>query len=542
MALFNARVLRVRFQSIFGVILLTIFAPLATYAEACSVAQPHPLTPPQIATIDGKYTEAEGLYRAEMAQNPEDEELTAGLVRTLLAEQEVEDAAATVQAALGKDSQSPTLLTALAEVQHRLGLMWEEQQTLNAAQVRGACYPRLHLALAKTFRFNSYYATALRQIQLAHQLDPYDPEIRREWIRTLPREQRIDELKKYLAVNNSDDDEARNARTELAVLENEQAGTSACHLVSPAVSATIPFTPIMFNAELVRAWGLVVAFNNHKSHLVIDTGASGLYINRSLAEKAGLKPVTSMQASGIGDKGPQLGYLAEADSIKIGGLEFRNCLVEVSDRRDVVGNDGLIGMNVFSHFLVTLDFPWRKLTLDPLPPYPGSAAAPVNLNTSGQEQHSTVSDGPHDRYVAPEMKDWMKVYRVGHALIIPGAMNGKSEGLFLIDTGGQMSVLSPKAATTVATVHADNSMQVRGIDGAVKKTSYAQDISVRFGNLEQKYARMTVFSLDGLSKGMGTEISGLLGEDTLGVLVIHIDYRDGLMKFEYSPDRGYQHF
>ena len=104
-----------------------------------------------------------------------------------------------------------------------------------------------------------------------------------------------------------------------------------------------------------------------------------------------------------------------------------------------------------------------------------------------------------------------------------------------------MSVLSPKAAAGVSKVHADNWMQIRGVDGEVKKTSYAQDVAVRFGDLMKKDARMPVFDLGGVSQGVGTEISGILGEDTLGVLVIRIDYRDGLMKLEYSADRGYQH-
>jgi predicted aspartyl protease len=298
----------------------------------------------------------------------------------------------------------------------------------------------------------------------------------------------------------------------------------------------------MFNTELVRAWGLQVEFNNKKSRLVIDTGASGLYINSSLAKRAGLKPVTRTQANGIGDNGPQAGYLAVADSIKIGGLEFRNCLVEVSDRRDVVGNEGLIGMNVLSHFAVTLDFPWRKLTLGPLPPYPGTAAAPVELNTEGQAQHSSKGSGPHDRYVAPEMADWMKVYRSGHNLIVPGMIDTKSPGLFIIDTGAQMSSLSPKAAAAVTKIHTDDARAIRGVGGTVKKIYYANDVAVRFGQLEQKNARMAVFDLGGVSRGAGTEISGLLGGDTLDVLVIHIDYRDGLMKFEYSADRGYQHY
>jgi predicted aspartyl protease len=524
----------------FAVGVLVLLAPLMGRADRCPVAQPHPLTPPEIAMISGKVADADGLYRDEIAKNPGDEELTAGLVRVLLAEQKIDDAATTVQAALGKDPQSPVLLTALAAVQHRQGLPWEEEKTLNAAQVKGLCYAPLHLALADYFRFSSHYATALRQIEMAHQLDPYSPQIWRAWMQSLPREQRIEELKKFLAGNSGDINEVRGAKVELAMLETQQENNTHCQLVSPITTTDIPFAPIMYNAELVRAWGLDVAFNGHGSRLVIDTGASGLYINSALAKKAGLKPLTRTQVNGIGDNGPQAGYVAVADSIKIGSLEFKNCMVEVSDRRDVVGTDGLIGMNVFSQFAVTLDFPWRKLTLGPLPPYPGTAAAQVELNTEGQR--STSDSRPHDRYVAPEMKDWMSVYRSGHDLILPGMIDRKNLGLFVIDTGAEMSALSPKAASAVTKIHADDWMQIRGVNGEVKKTYSANDISVRFGHLEQKNSRMTVFNLDGVSQGVGTEISGMLGEDTLGVLVIHIDYRDGLMRFEYSPNRGYQHF
>jgi predicted aspartyl protease len=524
----------------FAVLALMMLAPLAIRADSCSIAQPHPLMPPQIAMINGNDAEAERLYRDAIAKSPADEELTAGLVRVLLAEQKMDEAAAAVQAALAKDPQSPVLLTALAAVQHRQGLPWEEEKALNAAQVKGVCYAPLHLALADYFHFNSYHALAKSQIELAHQLDPYDPQIRREWMHALPRAQRIEDLKRFLAANTGDINEVRDANVELAVLESEEENSASCQLVSQTTAADIPFTPIMFNAELVESWGLEVAFNDRKSRLVIDTGASGLYINSALAKKAGLKPLTQNRVGGIGDNGPQSGYLAVANSIKIGGLEFKNCLVEVSDRSNVVGNDGLIGMNVFSSFAVTLDFPWRKLTLGPLPPYPGVAAAPVGLNTAGQS--SSSNRGPHDRYVAPEMKDWMKVYRSGHDLIVPGMINQRNLGLFVIDTGAQMSSLSPHAAAAVTKVHIDDNMRVRGIAGSVKKVYYANDVAVRFGNLEQKNARMTVFDLGGISQGVGTEISGMLGENTLGLLVIHIDYRDGLMKFEYAPDRGYQHF
>lgn len=532
-------------------------------AASCSIAQPHPLTPEEIAVISGDLSQAETLYRQKISQEPASAPgkaaLIAGLVDTLLEEHKVDEAASTVKTALAATPQSVELLTALAEVQYRQGLPWEEEKTLDAAQKADICYPRLHLIFGQYFHFNSYYASSLREIALAHQLDPYDPEIRSWWIHTLPPRQRIDELKKYLAANDADINSVRRARAELAVLEHRMETHGSCHLVSTATTTDIPFTPILIDADRIRGWGLDVAFNDHKARLQVDTGAGGLYIGRSVAERAGLKPADRSEIGGIGDKGPQSGYTAYADSIKIGGLEFKNCLVEVSDRRDIVGVDGLIGMNVFSSFLVTLDFPWRKLTLSPLPPYPGTTVTPETLNTQ-QESASDASaaassqssgtsssapaiatSGPHDRYVAPEMKNWNKVYRIGHNMIVPTVLNNKTTRLFIIDTGAYRSSISPAAAREVTKVHSDYQGTVKGISGSVKNVYSGDDITVRFAHLQQEMEDVVSFDNTNLSNNLGTEISGFLGFDILHLLVVKIDYRDGLMDFDYSENRGYQH-
>jgi predicted aspartyl protease len=536
---------------------IAVYASLIPPADAseCSVAQPHPLTKAQLAVIRGDFPQAEALYRQTIAQQPKNYELTAGLIQTLLAEQKVDDADSTAKAALATAPQSVALLTALAEVQYRQGIPWDEEKTLDAAQHADVCYPRLHLVLATYYRFNSYYAMALREIKVAHQLDSYDPDIRRMWIRTLPLKQRIEELKAYLASNDTDVDSLRRAQVELTVLETRaDSQASSCHLASPVSSTEIPFTPIMIDANRIRGWGLDVYFNDHKSRLQVDTGASGLYISRLVAEHAGLKPLTRSEASGIGNKGAQGGYIAYADSIKVGGLEFKNCLVEVSDRRSVVDTDGLIGMDVFSNFLITLDFPWRKMTLGSLPPYPGTAAPTPSLNT--QEGSATEDSGeaatpakdapapprgPHDRYIAPEMKNWTSVYRVGHDMIVPTALNNKRMRLFIIDTGAQSTSISPSAAREVTTVSHDDYRTVKGVSGNVANVYSGDRVVFRFAHLQQEHDNVLSFDTSMLSKHTGTEISGLIGFDMLGLLVVKIDYRDGLMDFQYSADRGYQH-
>ncbi len=552
--------LRIRHLVLLGFATLACPATLLAQSASCSVAQPHPLTEEQQAVIRGDLPRAETLYRQKIAQQPKDSELTAGLVRTLLAEQKVDDAESTVKTALAATPQSVELLTALAEVQYREGLPWDEEKTLELAQKVNLCYARLHLVFAKYYLFSSYYATALAKIKLAHQLDPYDPDIRRAWVPTMPLQQRIDQLKTYLASNDADVDSLRRARYELALLENrQQSRNSSCHLASPVNSTDIPFAAIMIDAQRIRGWGLEVAFNDHKSRLEIDTGASGLYVSRPVAEHAGLKPITKSEASGIGNKGEQGGYIAYADSIRIGGLEFKDCLVEVSDRRSVVGTDGLIGMDVFSSFLVTLDFPWHKLTLGPLPAYPGTAAATPVLNTQEQSPSDQSDDtsasatdakdtkaapapkGPHDRYIAPEMQHWTSIYRVGHNLIVPTALNNKRLRLFIIDTGSQSTTISPSAAREVTKVHSDPNTTVQGISGSVANVYAGDQIVFRFARLQQERDNVLSFDTSSISKNVGTEISGFIGFDLLGMLVVKIDYRDGLMSFEYSADRGYQH-
>ncbi len=534
---------------------ILLIAPAAR-ADSCDVAPPHPLTPEQLETIGGNFTRAESLYREDLTKSPKDVTLIAGLARTLLAEQKIDDAESTVRAALASDPQSPELLTALAEIQYRQGLPWEEAKTLMAAQIRGVCYARLHLAFSAYHRLNSFYASALREIQVAHQLDPYDPAIRRAWIESLPLEQRIDELQKYLSAHDNNPEAVKNAEHELVYLQNRLENRSnACHLASSVTSTDIDFSPILIDPQHIRGWGLEVAFNGHKSRLEVDTGAGGLYISRSVAEHAGLKPIAKSEIGGIGDKGAQSGYTAYADSIKIGGLEFQNCVVEVSDRKDVVEIDGLIGMNVFSSFLLTLDFPWHKLSLSPLPPYPGTAAAPAALNT---EQASTPDEkspdapspstpepkpsrGPHDRYIAPEMEKWTKVYRVGHNIIVPTALNGKTMRLFIMDTGAFRTSISPAAAREVTKVRSDDYASVHGVSGKVQNVSRGDKVIVQFAGLKQETDGMLSFDTSGISRSAGTEISGFLGFDVLHLLVVKIDYRDGLVNFEYSEDRGYQH-
>ena len=91
--------------------------------------------------------------------------------------------------------------------------------------------------------------------------------------------------------------------------------------------------------------------------------------------------------------------------------------MEVSEKRSIIGDDGLIGADVFSDYLITIDFLWQKLKLQELPRRPGDPegeATLVSRDTADDEGASRHA--PQDRYVSPDMQAYTKVFRFGHEL------------------------------------------------------------------------------------------------------------------------------
>jgi predicted aspartyl protease/Flp pilus assembly protein TadD len=520
---------------------------------SCHVIPVHEPSPAEKANLEGKASDAEAIYRVALSKSPHDAVLTAALVRTLLREQKVDDASSTIAAELTSAPNSVPLLTASAEVAYRQGKIAEAATIADQAFKIDPCNPRLYLLRARILRLNSMYASERRAINFAHALDPSDIDIRGIWLGTLPLTQRIDAQKQFLAsANGMNPEERERAEKGLSNLVSQASNSDkTCHLVSTAPSTDLPLVPVMSggNSRYIESWGLHVFFNNNAATLAVDTGASGLLINRAIADRAGLKSAGRAQIGGVGDQGPSGGYVAYADSIRVGSLEFRDCMVEVTDRKDILGMDGLIGTDVFSSYLVTLDYPMRKFLLSPLPPRPTDiGSAVVALNTNGREPTASMgpgsaaqSTGPEDRYVSPTMKDYSPVFRSGHFLIVPTLLNGKAQGLFMVDTGAFSTSISPGMARAVTKVHGGPG-SIRGLSGDVTKVMFSEAILFQFAGIQQQNNDLVSFDALGLSRGAGFEISGFLGSTVLRQLTISIDYRDGLIKFDYDPRHGNHNF
>ena len=83
-----------------------------------------------------------------------------------------------------------------------------------------------------------------------------------------------------------------------------------------------------------------MAVNGERSQLLLDTGGSGILINRNLVEKAGVTKLSDTDISGVGDKGNRSGYLGLANSLKIAKPELQDCTVGVLERRRAEAQHG----------------------------------------------------------------------------------------------------------------------------------------------------------------------------------------------------------
>jgi predicted aspartyl protease len=355
--------------------------------------------------------------------------------------------------------------------------------------------------------------TAVEDFHRAYELNPRDPRILAAWIPRLHGQARAAALETYAAMV-GDTTESKDLRQRME-LEKALDGRDVMVLASPYHAAEIPLQGFENGATHVRTYGLEVLVNGSPVKLVLDTGAAGIVMSRPAAERVGLARLSDATMRGIGDNAKGMGgYNALAEHFRIGDVEYRNALVSVVDQSLDGIEDGLIGSNVFSEFLITLDFAGRKLRLDPLPGYQPGAELP-------------------DRVEIPEMRDAARVFRFGHILLVPVRV-GSREGQFVLDTGSASTMMSYDLAAEVSKLNHDDKTGLRGLSGKVADVYQTGNVVLEFAGFAQKNLAMTAIDTWQLSHRLGTEISGFLGLPVLDLLTLTIDYRDGLVKFERS--------
>ena len=555
--------LRSALSSFFFVLLS--FLKLVAFADETKSS----VSTPELAAADqlyraGKFAEAEASYQAILKTDSKLVPAQVGSVRAMLRQQKIDEAMDEVNKALAQQPNEAPLLAAKGDVLFRRGEMTDAEGSYLAAKKLDPKAVRAYLGLARLYRSYSLYRKAYDQLQTAHEIASDDIEVQRAWLNMLPRKERLAAMEAYLGGPHPDDEEETKWMTEyLAFLKaTADKPVHACRLVSK-VEQTETKLETMYGPDIhrMRGIGLSVRLNDRNVHLLLDTGAGGIMVNHRLAEKAGLTRIAALHFGGIGDKGLQSGYTAVADHIRIGELEFQDCVVSVSDKGSVADEDGLIGADVLGAYLIDIDLPGMRLKLSPLPKRPEDIVAPKSLNSEGEEQANAEQKEesatepttqepktppptakparrlPKDRFIAPEMADWTKVFRFGHSILVPTSVNDSKAMLFGLDTGAFSNLLSVRAGRLVAKVNSEDRVQIHGLNGNVDKVYSSENATLRFGHFQQSNLGIITLDLSSVSRHTGTEVSGFLGFAMLRQLEVELDYRDGLVDFKYDPKR-----
>lgn len=522
---------------------------------------------PELAAADqlfraGKFADAEASYRAVLQKDTNLVPAQAGIVRSMLRQQKIDESLEAINKAITAQPNSAPLLAVKGDVEFRRGEMSQAETLYLMAKRADPKEVRAYLGLAELYASYSFYRKAYDLLESAHKMAPDNIEVQRVWLQMLPRKERQAALETYLASPHPDGEEETKALTEYLEFLKATAAqpVHVCRLVSK-VERTETKLEVMYGPDgrRMRGIGLAVKLNDQHARLLLDTGAGGIVVSRKVAEKAGLTHVSTQHVAGIGDKGLQGGYKAVADRIRIEELEFQDCVISVIDKGSVAEEDGLIGADVFGAYLVDIDLPGMALKLSPLPKRPEDTVAPKALNSEGEEQANAEQNEenaaessnqpkpsapapkparrlPRDRYIAPEMADWTQVFRFHHLVLVPTLVNDSPSMLFGLDTGASMNLLSLRAARQIGKVTSEDLIKVHGLSGEVNKV-YSAKVTLRFGHLQQPSMDVVTFDFSSMSRHVGTEVSGLLGFGMLRVLEVKLDYRDGLVDFAYDPKR-----
>jgi tetratricopeptide (TPR) repeat protein len=494
-----------RFSWIAGATAFAALTSASLYAQnaACPAVTPGDPTPAEAAYAAARYSQAEDLFGQELAQHPHDLKLSAALVHTWLREGQTAQAAAQVNRILPENPNSAITLTSLAEVRLRQGQPWLALETLKTAEAADPCYARIYLIRSRALRIDSMYASERAEIQKAYDIDPSEPDIRHAWLSTVSPASEIEAIAKSLTnMKDIDADTRQKAQDSIDSMmpllsENNQ----TCKILPTAEAASFPLQPSFQDAKHIEAYRLEVDFPKSKAKLQVDTAASGLFISRALADANGF------QAAGGDPPGT-----VRVESVHIGPLEFRDCIVGVSEMSFTGKADGFIGTDMFASWLITLDQPGAKLTLSPLPKQAGMV--------------------PGDRVVPAELRDYMPVYHRQQYLLVPAMLNNKSRRLFALDTGIRFSTMTSEVAHSVSSTKVNFTNPMQTVSGATLQV-YRDSFDFQLANLTMAH-QSHILEMDpaNVEHNAGMQIAGMLGFDMLHSFVLHLDYRDGLVKME----------
>jgi tetratricopeptide (TPR) repeat protein len=437
--------------------------------------------------------------------------LRSGLIRQALTEAELAESSAPGRA-------ETTAL--LGDIAFRRANFEAAERHFNAAVAIDPGCVQAHLGLGRLDLLHFRRRAALQRIVTAYALNPNDAEtvLAYATVASDPQQEMI-LLERFLALGADMPREQLESALGRLQFRRRLGSRKVALLDGPYQAYRLPLTAWYPRAQASNGLLLAVSINGSKPlRLVLDTGAEGIVISGRVAKKLGLEYLADAGLRGVGRSGVETRKTL-ADSVRIGDLRLRNCVVDVADGTIAEQIDGAIGSDLFAQFIVRLDARGKMLELLP---YPGEAP---------QDQSLDRLWAGHDRTVPPGMENLTPVCQAGHLLLVNATLPAAVSGYLILDTGAAVSSLSRQMAVPS---REPPQFDLAGPGGGVVGGFRLGAVQLHIAGRDLTDPNVVTLDFARLSNIHGLEISGLIGYPMLSHCALTLNYRDGLI----GLDRG----
>ena len=495
----------------------TVYIALLLGSLSLGAVSPEPAQQAEQELFAARYDKAAELYAKLLHDDPAWAPGYYGAVRALIGAYRAREAYAAAEEGLRHAPETAEVQTAAGLAAYRSGDLAKAEACFRKALKINPNYAPGLSGLASIYGSISKFKTARTLAIAAYQASPGDPHLIAGWANSLHGDEHIAALQRALAIYDPASREARSLRVHIAM--DQAAGNRKLRrLVTPYRSYEIKLVPI--SPGLGRPYGVGLRAQLNRGHtvqLMLDTGSSGISVSPKAAEKAGLEILggESTEARGIGSQKPLDAFAYLAAELAIGDLQFADFPVETFRSAKSADYDGLIGADVFQHFLVSVAFSDRRLKLTP---YAGEQPA----------------DEPRDAD-ASLPSGFFRFFRFGHMIAVHTSVNEGPLRLFVVDSGTSANLIDTDVAKESTKVRGDYYTSLKGIQGRAESVARASRASLVFAGFRQNNPDLLATSLESGSDASGVAISGLLGMPVLWQMEVTIDYRNGAVRFEHKP-------
>lgn len=267
------------------------------------------------------------------------------------------------------------------------------------------------------------------------------------------------------------------------------------------------YTPVSWKLPVASStrgvtigWIVRLSVNGSRPlRMLLDTGSRNMLISRNQARGLGLEPLGNVPIGGFGEESQQMAQLTLADRVRIGETEWGNVLVEVAGQNLDFEVDGLLGIDLFRHFQLTLNGPAGMMELTPF---------------EGEQPSDGAGEHPWSRVDAQEPS----LRRVGHLLFAPAGRDGH----FVLDSGAGVSVLHRDSNDNLF-----RGLVLAGMSGDVNVSTVPNSPRLSLGGAEVLLRRPVAMDLRPMSESLGFRIAGFLGYPVFKKSITTIDVRGG---------------